>query len=197
MNHLSRFGATWLVLACTAGTATASGPDDIPAADALIRQLRLEKHVEGGYFRRTYESGAPRVMTEVGKRHAMTSIFYLLTADSPTGHFHRNRSDIVHYYHLGDPITYYLISPDGHLETRVMGPDPGEGHLLQMTVPGGIWKASSIDPQGGFGYGLISEAVSPGFDYRDMEIGERQQLLEAYPDHADIIRRLSRPPAAP
>jgi predicted cupin superfamily sugar epimerase len=74
----------------------------------------------------------------------MTSIYYLLTREGPIGHFHRNRSDIVHYFQLGDPIEYTLIHPDGALETVTMGPDPRRGQVLQLTVPGGIWKASRL-----------------------------------------------------
>jgi predicted cupin superfamily sugar epimerase len=77
-----------------------------------------------------------------GQRHLMTSIYYLLTKDSPIGHFHLNQSDIVHYYHLGSPIQYSLIFPDGTLNTVVMGSDVIAGQCLQLHVPGGVWKAN-------------------------------------------------------
>ena len=121
----------------------------------------------------------------------MTSIFYLLTTDGPIGHFHRNRSDIVHYFHLGDPIEYVLIHPDGRLETVEMGPDPTRGQRLQLTVAGGVWKASRLT-EGPAGYGLISEAVTPGFDYADMTLGRTSDLIARFPDHTDVIRPLSR-----
>jgi predicted cupin superfamily sugar epimerase len=176
-----------LATALTAGAASAA-----PSVDELVHELGLEAHVEGGYFRRTYAAeDHPRVATAAGERYSMTSIFYLLTRDAPTGHFHRNRSDIVHYFQLGDPITYYLLHPDGRLETVVMGQDVGAGQRLQLTVPGGIWKASSLG-EGAHGYGLISEAVSPGFDYADMTLGDAAALAESFPEHADLVRRLTR-----
>lgn len=163
-----------------------------PGAAELIEALGLDGHVEGGYFRRTYEaSGKPRIDAGQGERFSMTSIFYLLTAGGPVGHFHRNRSDIVHYFHLGDPIEYFLIHPDGRLETVVMGPDPTRGHRLQLTVAGGIWKASHLT-DGSHGYGLISEAVTPGFDYADMTLGVTSDLVQRFPAHAAVIRQLSR-----
>ncbi|WOJ96300.1 cupin domain-containing protein [Congregibacter brevis] len=161
-------------------------------AQELIKRLDLEGHVEGGFYRRTYEAtGQSRVPSETGERFSMTSIYYLLTAEGPVGHFHQNRSDIVHYFHLGDPIEYVLIHPNGELETVIMGPDPREGHQLQLTVPGGVWKASRLTT-GEQGYGLISEAVSPGFDYRDMTLGVTSQLLATYPQHRSYIEPLSR-----
>eukprot|EP00036_Acanthoecidae_sp_10tr_P008063 CAMPEP_0182922310 /NCGR_PEP_ID=MMETSP0105_2-20130417/4717_1 /TAXON_ID=81532 ORGANISM="Acanthoeca-like sp., Strain 10tr" /NCGR_SAMPLE_ID=MMETSP0105_2 /ASSEMBLY_ACC=CAM_ASM_000205 /LENGTH=64 /DNA_ID=CAMNT_0025059915 /DNA_START=343 /DNA_END=534 /DNA_ORIENTATION=- len=64
----------------------------------------------------------------------------------------------MHYFHMGDPITYYLINQDGSLETHVLGPDPTQGHKMQMVVKGGTWKASKILTTGPYGYGLIGEA---------------------------------------
>ena len=58
------------------------------------------------------------------------------------------------------------------------------GQRLQLTGPGGVWKASHL-PAGD--YGLISEAVSPGFEYEDMQLGERSTLLQAFPEHAELI----------
>jgi hypothetical protein len=180
-----------LAFRALAATLTAATAAAAPSVDELVRELGLEAHVEGGYFRRTYAAqDQPRVATTAGERYSMTSIFYLLTRDAPTGHFHRNRSDIVHYFQLGDPITYYLIHPDGRLETVVMGQDVAAGQRLQLTVPGGIWKASSLS-EGPHGYGLISEAVSPGFDYADMTLGDRDELARAFPAHADLVRRLA------
>jgi predicted cupin superfamily sugar epimerase len=157
--------------------------------DELVKQLELEPHMEGGYFRRTFQADhRDKIETAHGPRYTMTSIYYLLTADSPVGHWHRNRSDILHFFHLGAPITYYLIHPDGSLETVVLGPDPGQGHLLQFAVAGGVWKASQL---GEGEYGLISEAVSPGFGYEDMSLGDRDALSGQFPQHLELIEAFS------
>ncbi|MFJ7796124.1 cupin domain-containing protein [Pseudomonas sp. NPDC096950] len=162
-----------------------------PSAQELIAALELGPHMEGGYYRRTFQSDH-RAMVEIegGQRYWMTSIYYLLTEDSPIGHFHLNRSDIVHYYHLGDGIQYSLIFPDGTLKTVVMGSDVVTGECLQLHVPGGVWKASQLK-DGASGYGLISEAVSPGFDFADMEMGDRQKLTEQFPEHSALFEKLT------
>lgn len=162
-----------------------------PGAEALISALDLAPHAEGGFYRRTFQSDHhAMVETDNGLRYLMTSIFYLLTKDSPVGHFHLNQSDIVHYYHLGDAIQYTLIFPGGTLKTVVMGNDIIAGQKLQLHVPGGIWKASRL-MDGLSGYGLISEAVSPGFDYADMALGDRQELSEQFPEHSQLIGALT------
>ncbi|MGJ8680164.1 cupin domain-containing protein [Paraglaciecola sp.] len=159
----------------------------------LIEALGLEGHVEGGYFKQTFKaSHRPQIETQNGPRTTMTSIFYLLTADSPIGHFHMNQSDIMHYFHKGDPITYYLIDKTGNLTTTVLGPVPRKGHQMQMMVKGGTWKASIIPTDNTFGYGLIGEAVSPGFEYADMQLGKTSELISLYPQHEKLIKTLSR-----
>jgi hypothetical protein len=41
------------------------------------------------------------------------------------------------------------------------------------------------------GYALVSCAVAPGFDFKDFELISRDELLIDYPNHADIIQRLT------
>lgn len=145
----------------------------------LIEKLALKEHIEGGYFVRTYQSSI-----QSGARSLMTSIFYMLTSDKPIGHFHKNKSDIMHYFHLGSPIVYFIISPEGQLEKFTLGPDLSQGHLLQLLVKGGYWKASMLT-EGEFG--LLSEAVAPGFDYDDMTIGKPDVLQKLFPHLWDQV----------
>lgn len=183
---------TGIVLALAAGASHAQVPEAVSYPDraTVIEQLGLQAHVEGGYFKRTFQADhRAKIDQGDGPRFTITSIFYLLTQDSPVGHFHLNKSDIVHYYHLGSPISYYMIHPDGRLETAVLGPDILAGQQLQLTVLGGVWKASHLSEGD---YGLLSEAVAPGFEYADMQLGKPGNLLEAFPQHAEIIRAYTR-----
>ena len=145
----------------------------------LIDSLRLEPHLEGGYFRRTYESSLGTDVAVIGERALMSSIYYLLTDDSPIGYFHRNRSDIVHYWHSGHALTYYLINPEGEFSRVKLGPNINDGDRLQLIVPGGYWKATVLT-QGH--YGLLSEAVAPGFDYDDMTLATASQMQQDFPE---------------
>ncbi len=147
----------------------------------LIKQLKLTEHIEGGYFVRTLQSPL-----EINSRPLMSSIYYLLTNDRPAGHFHMNKSDIMHFFHLGSPITYLTISPSGLLETFTLGNDLAAGHVLQKLVKGGYWKASCLE-SGEFG--LISEAVSPGFEYSDMTLSTPAHMQVLFPDLWEKISR--------
>lgn len=156
--------------------------------NTVISRLGLLPHPEGGYFRRTYASSQLHVGADTVARAAMTSIYYLLTRDNPVGHWHRNTSDIVHYFHHGDPLRYWLICPAGNLSEVYLGHDLCNNQQLQLTVPGGYWKASELCSGE---YGLISEAVCPGFNVDDMQIAEAAQLTALFPRHREIIRRLA------
>ena len=146
---------------------------------SIIQLLRLQPHMEGGYFRRTYHSELAASITDTDTRPLMTSIYYLLTDDSPIGYFHRNRSDIIHYWHAGSALNYLLINLQGEFTTAVLGPNIAEGEQLQLIVPGGYWKASHLT-QGE--YGLLSEAVAPGFDYDDMVLATAEQMQRDFPN---------------
>jgi len=142
----------------------------------IIQLLGLKQHVEGGYFRRTYQSPSNK----------MSSIYYMLTDDSPIGFLHKNKSDIIHYHHAGSALRYILLFPDGRLEDKILGANLAEGHLLQLTVNGGCWKATQLlDGE----YGLISEAVSPGFEYSDMQIADEELIKKLFNDKFEYVEK--------
>ncbi len=154
----------------------------------LIETLNLSGHFEGGYFRQTFKSAQkPGVTTSRGQRSAMTSIFYMLTDDSPVDAFHTKHSDGIQFFLMGAPITYHLIHPDGVHETVILGPDLSQGHQLQLAVAGGTWKAAEL-PAGEFG--LVSEVVAPGWEMEDMIQIKKADLTALYPQHAAVIDRL-------
>lgn len=150
------------------------------ATETLIRSLELEPHDEGGYFRQIYQSGwqTPTPEREGASRWGVNTIYYLLTQQNPIGHLHRNASDIIHFFHAGSPLTYLTVSPEGQLNRIVMGANPEQGQVFQMTVPGGYWKTSLLTRGE---YGLISEAVAPGFDYRDRELASVETITMQFP----------------
>lgn len=184
---------------------------------SVIETLQLEPHIEGGYFRRTYASPKSITITKQTangqevrcERPTMTSIYYCLTSDHPIDYFHRNHSDIMHYFNLGLPIRYTVILPDGTLQETILGPSIREGHKQQLLVQGGCWKACELlcksghsgigeciaatDQQAGGNlcdYGLISEAVTPGFDYSDMRLATAAEMQSAYSKYWEHIKHL-------
>ncbi|MEO0409016.1 MAG: cupin domain-containing protein, partial [Cyanobacteria bacterium P01_A01_bin.135] len=83
------------------------------------------------------------------------------------------------YFHAGASITYLLVDPEGNLHKTKLGPNLEQGEVLQLLVPGGYWKAAALETGE---YGLLGEAVAPGFDYRDMAIATEDALRRQFPD---------------
>lgn len=165
-------------LADSGPASAGSTEDDRLGGPGLVAGLELEAHVEGGFFRETWGSTAT-VRAEVGPRPAANSIYYLLTRDSPLGVFHRNVSDITHFFHSGGPIAYAMIDPEGGWHEVVLGRDRGAGEALSFTCPGGWWKSSRLI--GGAEHGLISEIVAPGFDYADQTLATAELFARRFP----------------
>lgn len=161
------------------------------AVQGIIERLHLEPHIEGGYFRRTYTSDKYTSAKQADSKYCGTSIYYMLTAQSPIGHLHCNKSDIIHYFHSGSPIQYTLVNSDGELTQVIMGNDVTRGELPQLLVKGGVWKASQlVGNNNSADYSLISEAVIPGFDYKDMQLATDKDLNNHWPQHTSTLQPL-------
>jgi uncharacterized protein len=166
----------------------------MPTADELIARLNLQPHPkEGGYFRETYRSAETFPASSLperygGDRSASTAIYYLLTPPTFSA-LHRLKTDEVFHFYLGSPVRMLQLFPDGTGRTVVLGPDLLAGQQVQVVVPAGVWQGSLLEPGGNFA--LLGCTVAPGFDYADYEAASRAELLQRYPEHAELIRRLT------
>ena len=167
-----------------------------PTAADLAATLGLQPHPEGGFFRETYRADET-VVTPRGERAESTAILFLVTA-AAISHLHRLSSDELWVFQGGLPLELVTLSPGGELETRVLGDPAGGTHEAvgaeatpQALVPAGSWQGARL--AGGprlpasRAWALVSCIVSPGFEYEDLELGERDALLAAFPEHAEVI----------
>lgn len=150
----------------------------------LIEQLALLPHPEGGYYKETYRSSE----TIDGEQALMTSILFLLTSENASN-FHRIQSDEHWYFHEGSPLIVHVIGENGH-EQKLLGLDLSAGQSPYHLVKKQDIFGSEVHEKGG--YVLVSCAVAPGFMFRDFELFMRQELLEQYPQHEEIICRLTK-----
>jgi uncharacterized protein len=156
------------------------------AATRLAKKLGLEKHPEGGYFKQTYRSDMMAAIEGFdGPRNISTAIYYML-AGTQFSAFHRLRSDEIWHHHAGGSITLYAIDRDGKLSKTKIG---REGPP-QAIMKAGTWLAAAVNSKKS--YGLLGCTMSPGFDYRDWELGERDVLVGMYPHHKKIIERYTK-----
>ena len=82
-----------------------------------------------------------------------------------------------------------MIHPDGTYQAVEIG--PGNEQKLQFTVPAGVVFGSTIESDNQEDFAIVSCSVTPGFKYEDFKLYTQDELLEKYPEHEEIIRRLA------
>ena len=101
---------------------------------------------------------------------------------------HRLRTDEIYFHHAGSPLRMLLIDPAGRHREVIIGPDVLAGQHPQFAVPADDWQGSSTDG----GWSLVSTVVSPGFDWADFTLADREALTGQCPAAADRISELTR-----
>ncbi|KAK3744382.1 hypothetical protein QZH41_002700 [Actinostola sp. cb2023] len=159
--------------------------------DILAENLNLQPlSEEGGYFAETYREGSVDTDREGTERSILTVIYYLMSCDmGGRNYLHRNKSDIVHFFHEGWPVQYITVSPQGKFEEFIMGKDTLKGQVPQLTVKGEYLKAARVMNElteyetfpGEVPFTLISEAVAPGFDYHDRYVPGKEDVKKLHP----------------
>jgi predicted cupin superfamily sugar epimerase len=132
-------------------------------ASALIDQLQLSPHPEGGFYREIHRSSS-RVRAEDGRpsRASVTSIYFLLT-DGQYSRWHRVQSDELWHFVEGDALDLFLAPPSPtHVDRLAVSSPRAEGRPLHV-VPAGWWQAARSTGA----YSLVVCTVAPGFEFAD------------------------------
>jgi predicted cupin superfamily sugar epimerase len=168
--------------------------------EALIEELQLQPHPEGGFYRETFRS--PVKVTRVAEasevggeaRAAGTAIYFLL----PGGEFsawHVVRSDEAWHHYDGAPLELHLIDPAGGYRLVRLGRDFAHGERPQFVVPAGWLQAARPMVTTGAAaarHTLCGCTVCPGFDFADFAMPMRDELRRRYPALVAIIDELTR-----
>ena len=153
-------------------------------AEYYIKNLNMDPHIEGGYFKESFISN-----DEARKDKKLWSSIYFLLRTCEVSNFHRLKSDELWYYHDGEALTIYMITPEGELITSQLGKNIENGEMPQVLVPKGYIFGSAMNNDG---YSLVGCMVSLAFDYKEFELFDREYLLNLYPEHKEIILKLTR-----
>ncbi len=162
-------------------------------AERWIRDLRLQRHPEGGWFREVYRADEtiprrclpPRFAAD---RSHSTAIYFLLEGEDFSA-LHRLKQDELWHFYDGDRLTIHMIDPGGRHNTAMLGRHRDGGQRPMAVVKGGWWFGATAESES---YALVGCTVAPGFDFDDFESPRRDQLLDKFPQHATLIRRLTR-----
>ncbi|GJQ63864.1 MAG: hypothetical protein SCALA702_29170 [Melioribacteraceae bacterium] len=163
-------------------------------AESWINQLNLTAHPEGGYFRETYRSDESIPKDSLPARYDddrkyVTQILFLLKSCDFSS-FHKLESDETWHFIYGNPLEIIEILPSGHLRKTLLGHNIFDGQSLQYTVKRGNWFAAR--PLENNGFTVCACSVAPGFEFTDFFLARKEQLLELFPQHQNIIFQLTR-----
>ncbi|KAK3088636.1 hypothetical protein FSP39_021640 [Pinctada imbricata] len=162
--------------------------------ERLVRQLNLQQHPEGGFFCELFRGDRQMTFTTKtkhdGPRDVGTCIHYLLKAPNFTS-WHQVLSDELFLWHAGGPCKLYLLDNEGNLTHKILGDALKDAdHVYQVLVPHDTWYAAELLDD--VKYVLFSAVVIPGFEFKDWIQGEREKLLEQFPQHKDVITKLTK-----
>ncbi|WP_348762052.1 cupin domain-containing protein [uncultured Salinisphaera sp.] len=165
----------------------------VPSAAETVRALSLSPHPEGGHYRQTYcadEAIADDALPARydGARAHATAIYFLLAAGE-VSHLHRLASDEVWHFYRGTSLVVHVLAPDGRHVAHRLGHNTTHGEVCQLVVPRGHWFGAELAAPDG--YALVGNTVAPGFDFADFELARADDLAAAFPQHAELIQRLS------
>ena len=162
--------------------------------ETLVKQLNLKKHPEGGFFRETYRSkeiipkkALPKRFN--GDRSFSTGIYYLLCKDDFSA-FHRIKQDELWHFYGGTSLIIHVIDTEGVYSLVKLGRDLSEGESLQTIINAGCFFAAEVRDKNSFS--LVGCTVAPGFDFQDLEILKREELIGLFPKHEALIKRFTR-----
>jgi uncharacterized protein len=129
-------------------------------AQAIIRELDLQRHPEGGWYRQTFRD------TQGSHRGHSTAIYYLLEAGERS-HWHRvtDAVEVWHHY-AGAPLKLHISENGTDSTTITLGPDVLAGERPQGLVPAGWWQSAETTGE----FTLVGCTVSPGFEFSSFEM---------------------------
>jgi len=179
-------------------------------SEFIIKKLNMVKlEEEGGYYNESYRSdnyiqveGSSDKSSKDGVysyskadnkqslvRPVFTLIYYLLEGGQFSA-FHKVKYDEIWHFYKGSPVNLYILTDSERLLYITLGNDIENNQQIHCVIKGNTWFGADIKDR--TSYSLMGCSVSPGFDFRDFELGDRNKLTRMYPQHKDIINRLTR-----
>lgn len=124
-------------------------------AEALIAQLKLQPHPEGGHFRESFRDDGVK-----GGRAHSTAIYFLLKAGERSRWHRVDAAEVWHFYR-GAPLELRIGKA-----SHILGPEIEKGQQPQLIVPPGEWQAARSLGD----YTLVGCTVAPGFEFEKFEL---------------------------
>ena len=119
-------------------------------AQAIIERFKLQRHPEGGWYARTYESQLQLPVDTLpagrfsGPRPVATMIYFLLTQGS-VSHLHRIASDETWHHYAGGPLVVLEVRPAPALAGTAQSGDQVPCSVTATALGGPTQRVSALD----------------------------------------------------
>lgn len=145
---------------------------------AVIDELGLKPHPEGGWYREIYRSG-DRVQTPRGARSAITTIYYLLER-SQGSRWHVVEADEIWHFYEGAPLELLAYDPVARALVSGLLGDGGADRERVAVIRKGVWQAARSLGD----FSLMGCSVAPGFEFEDFRFVAN---LSGHHEHFDSV----------
>ncbi|KAK1263725.1 hypothetical protein QJS04_geneDACA013522 [Acorus gramineus] len=180
----------------------------------IAELLDLKPHPEGGYFSETFrDSSITLSKSQLPNQYKVdrpisTAIYFLLPSGS-VSHLHRIPCAETWHFYMGEPLTVFELSNEGHIKLTILGTDLEAGHRPQYTVPPNVWFGSfptkdieSYAPDGNSlvkaperdleqHYSLVGCTCAPAFQFQDFELATYADVIGLAPHAEPFIQYLT------
>jgi predicted cupin superfamily sugar epimerase len=161
-------------------------PKENLSADEIKQLLALKEHPTCGFVHESFRSGVRIPATDLpasygtqGARPFGSVLYFLVTPDKHL-RLHRIRADQMYHHYMGGPLDVLLLYPDGRGEVAMVGTDLRGGMRPQLFIPGGTFHVGRLRP--GEAYALLGTTEWPAVEPEDVEIGDAEKLMAAFPE---------------
>ena len=134
-----------------------------PEAAAIVAQLELKPHPEGGHYRETFRD----LSVDADGRSRSTAIYFLL-ARGERSHWHRIDAVETWHYYAGSALTLRIADDKGRRIVK-LGADLAAREEPQVIVPPHSWQAAESNGD----WTLVGCTVAPGFEFTKFELAPK------------------------
>jgi predicted cupin superfamily sugar epimerase len=155
-----------------------------------IQHLQLQQHIEGGWYKEVYKASQTITLPGSNREKTAATHIYFLLQQQEFSALHRIAADELWHFYAGTALTVYEITISGELIKHTLGNNPANNETHFCVIKAGSWFGAKTTGEGD--YALVGCTVAPGFDFADFELAERSEMLNIYPQHEEVIEKLTR-----
>lgn len=153
-------------------------------AAELVKQLELQPHPEGGWYKEIYRS--PNTIDSNGTQRSVLTGIYFLLEENKMSRWHVVDADEVWHFYEGDLLELFVASPD-FSEVRTIRLDEISNNAEPVyVVPKGWWQAARSTGK----FTLVGCNVAPGFEFSGFRFATESEVAHVKsvcPDYAFLL----------